>query len=312
MKDYFKENAYSLFSKPFCACKEAFINVHRIPNYVVPKDKTLEEVIMETTLWTHPYTNLSFDLLESEQKKHQVYYPYEDSKLGLFYFSVPNPKGSVLLVPGGAYGLVCTYPDGFAKAKDILALGYNCFIVMYRTNVEASFPNVIVDFRKAMDVIYDKKNNFELGEKLILMGFSAGGHLASLVCRKDIASTYGIPRFKYLVLGYPVISLENNTHIETRDYFLGKYKDDPYYRHYFSTSNFIDKDYPVTFLWRSEDDPSVPISNSDEFELALKEKQVPHMYKIYPGKVHGLDMNLNKSRYCWINPALDFFAKNPR
>ena len=95
---------------------------------------------------------------------------------------------------------------------------------MYRTNIEASFPNVIVDFRKAIDVIYDKKNNFELGEKIILMGFSAGGHLASLVCRKDIASTYGIPRFKYLVLGYPAISLENNTHIETGDYFLGNIK----------------------------------------------------------------------------------------
>lgn len=315
MKDYTKENALKIFATPIFSLKEAFISTHANPDYVISKDATFGEVNLATSKYIHNATNVAMDLLENESKKgYKIFYPYDDSRLGLYYLKsqASQIKGNVILLPGGGYAMESTYGEGFRMASELLPLGYNCFVVMYRTGPEAAFPNVLVDFRKAMDVIFDKDNNFNVDDNAILMGFSAGGHLASTVSRKDISLAYGLPRFKYLVLGYPVITFKEGTHGGTRETFLGKYKDNETFKEFFSNEDHVDKDYPTTFMMRSEKDPAVPDVNSALFSKALSDNNVPYMFKIYPGFGHGWDTGIGTPSYGWINEALNFFEKNPR
>lgn len=118
---------------------------------------------------------------------------------------------------------------------------------------------------------------------LFIMGFSAGGHLAG-IGGTDINSHL----LKGMILCYPVINLESETHEGTRDNFLGKYKDDVTMQRSFSIDLRVNSSTPPTYIWTTLTDQSVPPSNTIRMEEALTKNNVYHKMKLYPRGPHGV------------------------
>jgi hypothetical protein len=86
--------------------------------------------------------------------------------------------------------------EGFPEARRLVQRGYSAFVVGYRTGKEAAYPAVMEDLVEAFHIIGESRNDFALGSGgYLLMGFSAGGHLAANFARYDLGyAHYGLPR----------------------------------------------------------------------------------------------------------------------
>jgi acetyl esterase/lipase len=242
-------------------------------------------------------------------EKRTVYYPYRHHQSGLLYYPASHPKGFAVILPGGAYQVVCALGEGFPVARHLAEKGYSSFVVGYRIGKEAAYPAPIEDLREAFEIIFDPKNNFALGDgSYLLFGFSAGGHLAATFAREDIGYRYyGLPRPQALVLGYPVLSFVLPTHAETRDTFLGgKGPWEEALLKHFSVEEHLSSAYPPTFLWRAKVDPAVPTLGADVFASRLEKLGVPLDYEIYPGEGHGWGMGIATPAWGWFEKALLF------
>jgi acetyl esterase/lipase len=228
---------------------------------------------------------------------------------GLLYYPCPHPKGFAVIIPGGAYQVVCAMGEGFPEARRLVQRGYSAFVVGYRTGKEAAYPAVMEDLVEAFHIIGESRNDFALGSGgYLLMGFSAGGHLAANYARYDLGyAHYGLPRPKTLILGYPVLSFVLPTDSLTRKTFLGG--DGPWKENslrHFSVEENLTSDYPATFLWRAKNDPAVPTVAADIFASRLNDLQVPLDYEIYPGEGHGWGIGLGTPALGWFEKALAF------
>jgi acetyl esterase/lipase len=136
--------------------------------------------------------------------------------------------------------------------------------------------------------------------KIGIMGFSAGGHLASTVSThyrenvyKPVDTTSARPDFSLLI--YPVISMDSSiTHWGSRENLLGK-NPSPELLHRFSNQLQVDSQTPPAFLMHSMDDGTVPVENSIEYALALKKNKVPCELHIYERGGHGFGLGYSKN-----------------
>jgi len=123
-------------------------------------------------------------------------------------------------------------------------------------------------------------------ERVGVLGFSAGGHLAAAVCNAPDAGT----RPDFAVLGYPVISFGRNAHHGSVQNLLGP-DSDPAGRRRQSMEAQVTSKTPPTFLWHTADDPSVHVSHSLRYADALAKSQVPFELHVFPhGRRHGLGL----------------------
>ena len=224
----------------------------------------------------------------------------------LTLFKAEKPNGAaVVICPGGGYGNLATDHEGKQVAEYFVKLGVHAFVLQNRI-VQKDRPGPLLtapmlDVNRAIRVVRSKAKDLGIDIKKVgLMGFSAGGHLASTggthfdsglsKDRADDIDTFGC-RPDFLVLCYPVITMEAGvTHGGTRTNLLGN-DADPKLVDYFSNEKHVTKETPPTFIFHTDEDTAVLPQNAIRFYTALKNAKVPAELHIYEKGPHGVGIN---------------------
>lgn len=213
----------------------------------------------------------------------------------------------VVICPGGGYTLLAYDWEGTDIAKWFNSKGIAAFVLKYRLPISDSvvIPNEapLQDAKRAIRTVRANAEKWNVNSDDIgVMGFSAGGHLASTLGthfnsddnfeKDDIDNLRARPDFMILV--YPVITMkEPFTHQGSKNNLLGKNPDEKMVE-YYSNETQVTKETPPTFLVHATDDGAVPVENSLMFYNALKETgHLPEMH-IYPKGGHGFALALGK------------------
>lgn len=232
----------------------------------------------------------------------------EADKPTMTIFLPPKEKAvnaGAVIFPGGGYTNCSMEKEGYKPALWFNERGIAAFVIRYRTNngtgTGYKHPAPIQDGRRAMRMVRSRAAEFGIDpEKIGLMGFSAGGHLAASVtthCKDNIEDSKddlaGAARIRpdFLMLIYPVITMkEPYVHAGSRKSLLGEY---PPMRMLDEWSNEkkVSDETPPTFLVSTWEDKSVPAENSIEFYLALRQWRVQAELHVYEKGPHGFGMN---------------------
>ncbi|MCQ2485385.1 MAG: alpha/beta hydrolase [Clostridia bacterium] len=175
-------------------------------------------------------------------------------------------RPAMLVLPGGAYRF-CSDREAEPIVLEYVAKGYNAFVLRYSLNEKAEFPRPLDDAVKALKTIRANADKWYIEpEKVAVIGFSAGGHLAAAL------STMGEEKPNACLLGYPCI-LKNMEKIlpcpipglETE----------------------VSAETPPTFIFAASDDKCVPIENTLKYALELEKNKIPFEIHIFNEGGHG-------------------------
>jgi acetyl esterase/lipase len=210
-----------------------------------------------------------------------------------------NTGAAVIICPGGAYVRLAVDHEGVAVARWLNSLGVSAFMLKYRLK-EYGHPAPLRDVLRAVRLVRARASAWNIDPARIgVIGFSAGGHLASSAGtlfdapegRTGAELDHVSARPDFLVLVYPVISFKPPyAHAGSRDSLIGKAPAPELVEH-LSTDLQVTKDTPPTFLVHSSADPGVPAENSVLFYLALRRAGVPAEMHVYADGPHGFGMN---------------------
>lgn len=217
-----------------------------------------------------------------------------------------NATGQAMLIfPGGGYHVLAYDWEGTDIAKFLNGKGIAGIVVKYRLPTSASLKenyNVpLIDAQRALRLVRGNASKWNIDATQIgIMGFSAGGHLASTLGTHFNEEVYEpidgfdkeSARPDFMVLAYPVISMGEMTHVGSKNNLLGKSSTQELQDH-FSNEKQVMANTPSTFLLHATDDKVVPVENSLLFYKALKEKGISAALHIYPKGGHGFSLSLN-------------------
>lgn len=198
-----------------------------------------------------------------------------------------NTGTAVLICPGGGYAGVSVIKEGEEIAQWFNKLGVTAFVLYYRMpNGHHEIP--LKDAQTALEIIHKRAKEWKIDKsKIGIMGFSAGGHLASTAGTRLTAKN-SHPDF--MILAYPVITMQPEiTHRGSKQNLLGKTPDVSLVNLYSNELQVTSKT-PLTFLFHAEDDKTVSVQNTYLFVEALKSKKVPVEVYTFPEGGHGIGM----------------------
>lgn len=191
-------------------------------------------------------------------------------------------KTTILVVPGGSYSTLSRWNEGYLWIPFLYSMGYSVAVLEYNMpHQEYSIP--IRDAFDAMKMLRKRTKDYEKDGKIGIMGFSAGGHLASIVMLSKNINV----RPDFVMLFYPVISMKKDlTHIQSHDNFLGENASEELELH-FSTECLITDDTPPVYVAVSQDDAMVSPDNSYILYKEMKKKGREVTIHAYPTGGHG-------------------------
>jgi acetyl esterase/lipase len=206
----------------------------------------------------------------------------------------------VIVAPGGSYTVLAMNHEGRQVANWLNSLGMTAFVLKYRLGPKYHHPIELGDAQRAIRLVRSRAREFGIrSDRVGIMGFSAGGHLAATVGTHydhgDQAAADPIDRVSsrpdFLVLAYPVISfVAPYSHSRSAHNLLG---DDPdmKVREELSNELHVTPDTPPTFLFSTSTDKVVPSENSVAFYLALHTAGVPAEIHIFQKGPHGVGLD---------------------
>lgn len=243
-------------------------------------------------LWPEGQVPLSLGSTEEDKPSITAYLPSKEIATG----------AAVLICPGGGYVALAVDHEGDSVARYYNKLGIAAFVLRYRLGTwdhkKYQHPVPMMDATRAMRYIRSHAKEFNIHpEKLGIMGFSAGGHLASTIGThfdggnaksKDMVEKAG-SRPNFMVLVYPVLSMRTKYAFRfSRGVLLGENASQNLID---SLSNEIQVTTltPPTFMMHANDDGVLP-ENSVLFYMALREQNVPAELHIYERGGHGFGL----------------------
>jgi acetyl esterase/lipase len=217
---------------------------------------------------------------------------------------------AVVICPGGGYWITSIVKEGFAVAKEFNKWGVAAFVLKYRIPNDSSMIDrkigPLQDAQRAIQLVrmHAKEWNID-ANKVGVMGFSAGGHLASTAATHfnhsyiENANNINLrPDFSIFI--YPVISFRDSIgHIGSRDQLIGKDPPKPLLDS-FSNEVQVSAQTPPTFLVHATDDDVVPVMNSIVFYEALLHYKISAEMHIYKAGGHGFGMHNPTSNDAWM------------
>jgi acetyl esterase/lipase len=222
--------------------------------------------------------------------------------------SKQNATGqAVVICPGGGYAILAYDWEGTDIAKWLNANGIAAIVLKYRlpnskSNIDPKL-SPLLDAQRAIRTVRANADKWNIKKgKIGIMGFSAGGHLASTAGthfdngNPNAADTIDrqSSRPDFMVLLYPVITmLKQSMHQGSRNNLIGTNADSATMK-YYSNELQVTKNTPPTFLVHATDDKVVPVENSLSFYQALKDNDVPAEMHIYPYGGHGFSLAIGK------------------
>jgi acetyl esterase/lipase len=236
------------------------------------------------------------------------------------YYPAAGPnRTAVIICPGGGYGILAADHEGAQVAKKFNEMGVTAFVLKYRIPDDRTMENreigPLQDAQRAIQFVRSNADSFKINPRRIgIMGFSAGGHLASTAGthfkKAYISNPDGISlRPDFMILVYPVISFKDSVgHMGSREQLIGKTPSPEKIREYSNELN-VTKETPPTFLVHAKDD-FVKVANTTLFAAALKKNKVPFETLIYEAGGHGYGMYNPKSPILWMDRVKRWFNKN--
>ncbi|WP_316735126.1 alpha/beta hydrolase [Pedobacter aquatilis] len=239
----------------------------------------------------------------------------------LTVFEAPADKANgtaVIICPGGGYGILAIDHEGYNVAKKFNEIGVTALVLKYRLPSEEIMVDktyaLLQDVQQAIYLTRKNAKKYNIkSNKIGIMGFSAGGHLASTLLAHyndvKIENKEKINlRPDFAVLVYPVISFEESVHTGTMKNLLGASQSNEL-KHYFSANQNVNKKTPPTFLVHAKDDKSVPVTNSILLSEALKKNGVKTDMYLYEEGGHGFGLKNKTSDVDWFNLMVNWMKK---
>ena len=282
----------------FCSNGQQIIPLYKgeIPNAL---SYPMKEVKMENNGLLTGYRNIAKPSLA-------VYLPEKGKATG----------AAVVICPGGGYGMESYRLEGTNIAEEYQKNGIAAFILKYRLPSDSIMKDKSIgplqDAQQAIKTVRERAAEWNINpSKIGIMGFSAGGHLAS-TAGTHYDKSY-IPneqntslRPDFLVLVYPVISMTDElTHGGSRKNLLGANPTADQIT-LFSNELHVNSTTPPTWITHTGDDTVVPVDNSIRFYQALVKNKIPAEMHLYPKGNHGFVLKLPtddwmKSVILWMN-----------
>jgi acetyl esterase/lipase len=228
----------------------------------------------------------------------------------------------VIICPGGGYTILAAGHEGTDVAKYFNSIGVNAIVLKYRIpNAENQIDKTIAPLQDAQQAMLLARTNADTWgidkNKIGIMGFSAGGHLASSLAThyNDIKienPTKVSLRPDFQILIYPVISFGPEGHEGSRINLIGNANDEKTKKaiDYFSSEKQITKDAPIAFLVHSKDDDVVPVANAIHYYDNLIAHKVPAELYLYEKGAHGYGMKNPTSEIVWTSVMKTWMQKN--
>ena len=227
-------------------------------------------------------------------------------------------KTAVIICPGGGYSGLATEHEGFEIARLLNTKGIAAFVLKYRIPTDSSMNHKEIvplqDAERAIQLVRIHAKEWNVNpDKTGIMGFSAGGHLASTLgthfTQIVIDNTKNINiRPDFMILGYPVISFSDNlAHMGSRINLIGKNASDEKVK-LFSNELQVTPQTPPTFLVQAADDKTVKVDNSIVFFEALQKNKVPVEMHIYQRGGHGFGLHNATTKDNWFNSAMNWLV----
>lgn len=206
---------------------------------------------------------------------------------------------AVIVCPGGGYARLAIDHEGHQVARWLNDLGVTAFVLKYRHTARYGHPVPLTDAKRAMRLVRSRAAEWKFAPNRIgILGFSAGGHLASTLATKfDVGQADSSDpiekvssRPDFVVLGYPVITMQTELgHAGSRRNLLGENPSMDLVNQ-LSNELHVTSATPPTFLFHTTEDTGVPPENSIFFYMALRKAKVPAELHIYERGAHGVGL----------------------
>lgn len=227
---------------------------------------------------------------------------YEHKAVASTYFldnsiemGMDRKRGVVIICPGGGYEMTSDR-EAEPVAMQFLAMGYHVIVLRYSV-YPAVYPEALLQVGKVVAYVREKQEQYHINpDKVVLLGFSAGGHLAGSYgvfwkqpfVAKALHVSEEMLKPNGLILSYPVITASEKAHHSSIRHLLGERYEE--LKDSMSLEKQVTKDTPSTFLWHTATDDCVPVENSILFFEALHKENIPVEMHIYPVGGHGLSL----------------------
>lgn len=237
------------------------------------------------------------DLWKPEEYNYAAAYGFMPNVRAFLHDEDESIRKCIIVVPGGGYCMLAPH-EGELVAMEYYRMGLNAFVLTYTNDITMCVPlkkQPMSDLSRAVRLIRKNAGEYRLNPaKLLICGFSAGGHVCGSLCTHFEEVTDPDPELNAFsnrpdgaIFGYPVITSGKYTHVYSMQALLGM---DPSEEEleYFSIEKQVKENMPPCFLWQTVEDNLVPVENTYLFAKALKEKGVPYCQYVYPHGGHGL------------------------
>jgi acetyl esterase/lipase len=221
----------------------------------------------------------------------------------LTIFSPPegSENGSaVIVLPGGSYVNLAAIHEGREVADWFTSRGFRAFVLSYRLSSQGYLlPVPLLDARRAVQTVRARALDYHIDpDRIVVIGFSAGGHLAALAATQSVPGNAEADdpidrvssRPDYLVLGYPWIGAisSDTSHLSYCKIFNLLMDRCEALRVAYSPDLFVTKDTPPTFLFHTFNDQTVPVEQGLRFYEALVKAGVQSEMHIFANGPHGV------------------------
>lgn len=242
------------------------------------------------------------------------------SKPVLYVYQSGKPNGAaVIICPGGGYGILAIDKEGHDVGRKFQEIGVTAFVLKYRLPSDLIMKDKSIGpLQDALQAIYLVRKNattFNVDpNKVGIMGFSAGGHLASTASthfadmKIDNQENISLrPSFSILI--YPVITFGQYTHAGSVKNLLGETPTEDQ-KKYFSSERQVNAQTPPTFLVHANSDKTVPVQNSLRYNEALVKHEVPAELHVYQAGGHGFGLYNKTTKDDWFERLKNWLQAN--
>lgn len=216
-------------------------------------------------------------------------------------YLAPKDKATgaaIIVLPGGGYRALSDVKEGSAVAEYLNSIGVSAFVLKYRLGPKYGQPNQLLDASRAMRMVRSRAAGWGIDANRIgILGFSAGGHLASTMAThfdsgnpnatEELEKVSSRPDIQILI--YPVITMGEFTHKGSKLNLLGENPSDELIKKY-SNELQITKETPPAFIVQGVDDKTVPMENSILYIQSLRKNGVPFEFHLYEHGPHGFGL----------------------
>ncbi len=220
-----------------------------------------------------------------------VYIPENSEEI-----NINKKRETIIMCPGGGY-VMTSDREAEPVALKFMAEGFNVVVLRYSV-APNKFPKALIELAATVNYARSKSEEWNVDkDKIIVCGFSAGGHLAgslgvlwdNKILEEALEMNKDNIKPNAMMLCYPVITSGEFAHKGSFDNLLDENISEVE-REKLSLEKLVSKETPQTFLWHTFDDGAVPVQNSLFFANSLASNNVPFELHIYPNGVHGLSL----------------------